>query len=233
MKKMILMCAILSFGTATTVAADPIELSDEAKRNSVIWGSIATGAAAGGPLGAMAGVIAGVWLGEKVEEAGRVDAVKEQLADANNHATKLSQQLAQAEIPVQPYEQVALERLYLELLFKTGDSQLTASGQERIANLASLLLKHPEVHIRLDGHTDPRGNADYNQTLSENRVQTIVELLVANGIANDRIVTNSHGADQSSAVTGDYDGYALERVVKIQLSKGGVQDSYAQVESSQ
>lgn len=228
MKKILLMCAILSLSAATAANAASIEFSDESKRNSVVWGSIATGAVAGGPIGAMAGVVAGMWLGDKVGEAGKLESVETQLAEASHRVNDLSQQLTQSETIVQGYDQAALDLLQLELLFRTGETQLTASGQERMAYVASLLAKRTELNIRLDGYADPRGNADYNQALSEQRVQAVVDLLIANGIESSRIKSYSHGDSQSSAPNGDYDSYALERVVKIELSKSDTQDSFAQ-----
>jgi len=233
MKKSTLMCALLTLGTATTAVAAPVEISDETKRNSVIWGSIATGAVAAGPLGAMAGVIAGSWLGEKVESAGQVEDAEQELARAKAQAEELTQKLAEAEIADQnrrqhDYQQIALEQLQLELLFKTGASELTLAAQLRMSLLASLLNEYPELMIRLDGHADPRGDANYNRTLSGNRVQTVQNFLIAKGVAAERFSAHSHGASQTSAIQGDYDSYALERVVKVQLSNQASQESFAQ-----
>jgi outer membrane protein OmpA-like peptidoglycan-associated protein len=233
MKKAILMSAILTMGTATSAVAAPVEMSDEAKRDTVIWGSLVTGAVAGGPLGAMVGVIAGSWLGEKIEAAGQVEDVEDELARARAQANELSQQLAEAEMSAQSYQQhvykqIALEQLQLELLFKTGVSELTVADQLKMSLLASLLVEHPELKIRLDGHADPRGDESYNQSLTDNRVQSVQDFLIAKGVAAERFTAYSHGASLSSAIAGDYDSYALERVVKVQLSSQIAQDSVAQ-----
>jgi outer membrane protein OmpA-like peptidoglycan-associated protein len=233
MKKSILMCAVLTLGTATATVAAPVELSDETKRNSVIWGSIVTGAVAAGPLGAMAGVIAGSWLGEKVESAGQVEETEQELASAKAQASELSQKLAEAVLADQnrrqhDYQQIALEQLQLELLFKTGASELTLAAQLRMSLLASLLNEQPELMVRLDGHADPRGDANYNQSLTDKRVQTVQDFLIVKGVAAERFNAHSFGASQSSATEGDYDSYALERVVKVQLSNQSSQEDFAQ-----
>ena len=230
MKKTILMCAILSLGTitATTASAASFEMSDESKRNGVVWGSIVTGAVAGGPLGALVGTIAGSWLGEKVEDAGQVDEIEQELAQANARADELSQQLAVSEAATRDYQDFALQQLQLELLFKTGASELTLPAQLKMSLLASLLNEHPELMIRLDGHADPRGDANYNQMLTDKRVQSVQGFLIAKGVAPERFSVLSHGASQSTAKKGDYDSYALERVVKVQLSTQPAQESFAQ-----
>ncbi len=233
MKKAMLMTAAICLGTATHAYADPIELSGDTKRISVFTGSFITGAVAGGPLGAVAGMIAGAWLGDQVQEADRVDGLEKQLAQADDQVSSLAYQLAQAERTTQEFAQIALEQLQLELLFKTGDSALTTTGQQRMNHLAQFLVDNPELNIRLDGYADPRGDAGYNLLLSEERVASVASLLQQQGVVRDRIVMQSHGASQSSAKEGDYDGYALERVVKIQLTQGGEQSTIAQVIISQ
>lgn len=229
MKKTILMCTILGLGaiTANTASAATFEISDETKGNSVVWGSIATGAAVGGPLGALVGTIAGSWMGEKVKEAGQAEGTEEALAQANARVDELSQKLASSKAETNSYQQFALQELQLELLFKTGASELTLPAQLKMSLLASLLIEHPELMIRLDGHADPRGDETYNQTLSDDRVQAVQSFLIAKGIPAERFSVHSHGASQSTATKGDYDSYALERVVKVQLSKQQTQDTYA------
>jgi len=231
MKKTVLICAVLTLGTATAASATPFKISDEAKRDSVVLGTVAAGAVAGGPLGALVGAFAGSWLGEKVEAAGQVEEVEDELTRARAEAEELSQQLAESEAAANDYQQFALQQLQLELLFKTGVSELTIAAQLKMSLLASLLIEHPELIIRLDGHADPRGDTSYNQNLSEKRVQAVQDFLIAKGVAGARFSSHSHGASQSSATVGDYDDYALERVVKVQLSSPAQnqsqQDSFA------
>jgi outer membrane protein OmpA-like peptidoglycan-associated protein len=73
------------------------------------------------------------------------------------------------------------------------------------------------LQVKLDGYADPRGDADYNLSLSQQRVDSVAQALVAAGIEPSRIETFYHGAHASTASSGDYDAYALERKVRIQL----------------
>jgi outer membrane protein OmpA-like peptidoglycan-associated protein len=147
MKKAILMSAILCFGTATAAIAEPIDVSTETKQSGVVLGSFITGA--------LAGMAAGGWLSEEVKEADKLESVEDRLAQANSRVEQLSQQLVQAELSTQQFAQIALDQLQLELLFRTGDSQLTPSGEKRVAYLAGFLLNNPDLNIRLDGYADP------------------------------------------------------------------------------
>ena len=215
---------------SAAVAAD---VRSDSKVAGVVMGSTLTGAVAGGPLGAFAGFLAGAWLGEQVQTADTVELTQAQLATATEQLDTLSAQLSHEQMLSKQYAQTALDQLQLELLFKTGDGQLTASGQQRMQYLADFMVGNPELNIRLDGYADPRGDANYNLALSEQRVQSVAALLASHGVAMSRIEIYAHGDAQSVAAVGDYDGYAMERIVKIQLSKGDKQEAFAQVTISE
>ncbi len=222
--------AALVIATAVPATA-AIEVETETKEAGVVFGSAITGAVAGGPLGAMAGMLVGAWLGTKVEAADRVDTLQGQVSQAQQRIATLSSELASANAMSDKMAQIALDQLQLELLFKTGEGELTASGAERLAYLADFLVDNATVNIRLDGYADPRGDDAYNQNLSEQRVESVVSWLTSKGVERQRISAFSHGASASSATVGDYDSYAMERVVKIQLTRGD--SNVAQVTLSQ
>ncbi len=231
MKKMILISSILMATATSSVYAE----SDYSavRKAGVFFSSAIAGAALGGPVGMVAAAAGGTWLDEQVEKAGQVDDIEMDLVEANQQIEALQYRLAVAEEASEHYAQVALDQLQLEMLFKTGQSELTVSGKKRIAMLADFMNNHQELEIRLDGYADPRGDANYNLSLSNDRVKSVVEQLVSSGIDDSRVSTYSHGASESQSSKGDLDSYALERVVRIQLSKGNKMDAVANVTLSQ
>ena len=118
--------------------------------------------------------------------------------------------------------ELALEELQLELLFKTGQSLISDAGIARLQVLADVMNNNHNLDLRLDGFADPRGDAEYNQQLSDLRVQAVVKALVLAGLDPARINSFSHGDSQSQAAEGDLDSYALERVVRIELYQPGL-----------
>jgi len=58
------------------------------------------------------------------------------------------------------------------------------------------MLKDPKKILEIKGHTDPRGTADYNQVLSENRANAAVKYLVAKGIQRNRLKIAGYGFRQ-------------------------------------
>jgi outer membrane protein OmpA-like peptidoglycan-associated protein len=69
-----------------------------------------------------------------------------------------------------------------KLLFGTDEATLAPGQRESIAQLARALLSVDIHRLRVEGHTDDYGTAEYNQQLSERRAKAVAEALVAAGI---------------------------------------------------
>jgi len=55
----------------------------------------------------------------------------------------------------------------------------------------------PDAHLILGGHADHRGSAEYNQTLTERRVNTVKSFLVAQGVPEASIDTKGFGKEDN------------------------------------
>jgi hypothetical protein len=65
------------------------------------------------------------------------------------------------------------------------------------ADFKQYLETKPGVHLILEGHADPRGRAQYNQKLSERRVDRVKNFLVEQGVAETNIETQAFGTQHS------------------------------------
>jgi hypothetical protein len=64
-----------------------------------------------------------------------------------------------------------------------------------LTRLAKLIADHPEyLHVSVEGHADVVGPADFNQKLSEDRARAVMEFLVKQGIAQDRLSSIGYGS---------------------------------------
>jgi outer membrane protein OmpA-like peptidoglycan-associated protein len=74
---------------------------------------------------------------------------------------------------------------------------LLPSQQRTLTVLATDFVKYlqakPDAKLILEGHADPRGTVEYNQALSERRVESTKAFLVANGVPADNIETRALG----------------------------------------
>ena len=66
----------------------------------------------------------------------------------------------------------------------------------KIKQLASTLENHPEIKLRLIGHTDERGSADYNLQIAMRRASFVRDQLDDLGIASERLRVISAGESQ-------------------------------------
>ena len=236
MKKLIL-AATLSLPAAATLAAPAASWAETgtghstAKRSGIALTSMATGALAGGPLGAMAGLIAAAWINDQVAAADQLDVTLSQLSEVEHQVDELNRELALADAETEQLAETAqqqwMTQLQQALLFSTADSELSPVAETHLLMLVSFLSENPGLDVRLDGHADPRGHADFNLSLSGDRAQQVADFLMAQGIGSERIAVHAQGETQSAAV--DVNDYAQERVVKVELLDRHSNETFTQI----
>jgi len=77
--------------------------------------------------------------------------------------------------------------------FNTAKSTLTNRGQNTVNKLASILKRYPDIRIEIAGHTDSDGKEEFNQKLSQSRVNTVKNALVSQGIASGHLLAKGYG----------------------------------------
>jgi outer membrane protein OmpA-like peptidoglycan-associated protein len=81
--------------------------------------------------------------------------------------------------------------------FGTSDAVIKLDGEQLLDEVVDVLLRNPQVRrVRVEGHTDNRGNADQNLVLSRNRAQAVVAYLVKQGVSPQRLEAEGFGAGQ-------------------------------------
>jgi outer membrane protein OmpA-like peptidoglycan-associated protein len=200
------------------------------------------GAFAAGPVGAVVGAGLGAWLGNRVHRAGEAKVAeartkalesdkselqaekstllteKSQLLETNQSLTAklddVSRKIESAQTVKADASQV-LDGFEGDILFRTGSAEVTQDLAHQILVLAQAVAKSPALKVRVDGYADPRGTADDNMKLSQDRANAVRDLLLAAGVSDEALEVNAYGKSQSIAA--DSDGYALERRVRLTL----------------
>lgn len=67
--------------------------------------------------------------------------------------------------------------------------------------MAQMLRDNPNVTIEMGAHTDRKGSDEYNIRLSERRAQSVIDYLIAAGIAADRLSPKGYGESVPKTVT--------------------------------
>lgn len=189
------------------------------------------GAVAGGPVGFIVGAAIGAKLGDTLHQKDReIDSLATTLDDSRDTIENLeanvdglksdvesvTRDLQEARRVSRP-ELVSLLQagIAMDLLFRTDEHVLTDTTGGRLDELARTIAGMPDIHIQLDGFADERGASEYNLALSEKRVETVRNLLLAAGVDDSRIRTTAHG--ETPAQDDSIDSLALERRVSIRL----------------
>ncbi len=82
----------------------------------------------------------------------------------------------------------------LPIFYQTASAKITPASEKIIDKyLYSLMRDKPGIRIEIMSHTDSRGNDKYNQSLSQQRAQSVVNYLVKKGISRSRLVARGYG----------------------------------------
>jgi peptidoglycan-associated lipoprotein len=104
-----------------------------------------------------------------------------------------------------------------EAFFAFDSAHVRAEDQQVLKKLADCFstgaLKGREM--RLVGHADPRGSADYNLALGGRRADNVKNVIVGQGMSSSKVATTSRGAMDATGV--DEASWAKDRRVDVTL----------------
>lgn len=157
-----------------------------------------TGAIVGGTLGAAAGGITGYnWGAIKQRLSGASAGTGTQVTEQQDGSLKVN-------IPS-------------AISFDTNSYAIKPSFAPVLDQVAQTLTQHPELIAQVIGHTDSTGSPAYNQTLSQNRAQSVAGYLAQHGVAPERLAAEGRGQTQPIADNSTELGRSQNRRVEIYL----------------
>ncbi|MCJ8321961.1 MAG: sortase-associated OmpA-like protein PdsO [Colwellia sp.] len=197
---------------------------------------LVVGAIVAGPIGAIVAALAGNFIAEHINANENIDALEvalthEQLTYQQQLVSnqkmfeqklQVSEQAFQTELIAleQNYQtngQLQAENLLMSLQFSTGSTDIAPHYQEQIAVLADLLNRTPTMSVDLSGYTDLLGEEALNQKLSLARVQKVKNLLMAQGVEDERIITAAFGEAQPLVANAQQESSFYDRRVVMKL----------------
>lgn len=97
------------------------------------------------------------------------------------------------------------------VFFDLSAATLRPESHIELNKLVEFLKKNPGVKIELGGHTDTRGDAKANMTLSQERANSVVAYLASKGIAPERMTAKGYGEEQPIYSDAEIDKMATEK----------------------
>lgn len=104
------------------------------------------------------------------------------------------------------------------IFFDTGKATLRPSSDAALGAASGLLLRFPDMHLTIEGHTDNVGDPQMNQQLSLQRALAVKNALVDAGIAAQRLSTVGYGETKPVSTNDTEAGRALNRRVELRHS---------------
>jgi outer membrane protein OmpA-like peptidoglycan-associated protein len=216
---------IILTGLIAVLAAAPAFAETASKEESIgISSGAVIGVVAGGPVGLVLGAALGAKLGDTLHQRKmEVERLSTSLQGSQDRVNELEQNVdalggdlrrmqAESRPELLSLLQAGIE---MDLLFRTDEDVLSPTTSSRLQSLAASLATMPDVFVQLDGFADERGNAAYNQKLSDRRATHVMHVLLANGVPAARINLKAHG--ESPAADDNIDSFAFERKVSLTL----------------
>ncbi|WP_338767209.1 OmpA family protein [Bernardetia sp. ABR2-2B] len=101
------------------------------------------------------------------------------------------------------------------ILFGFDKSDLNSNAKENIAKLGRILNEYPDTRLTIQGHTDNKGDDNYNRQLSAKRADAVRDYLIANGVKGGRLSTTAYGESAPVATNETEAGRAQNRRVEV------------------
>jgi peptidoglycan-associated lipoprotein len=102
--------------------------------------------------------------------------------------------------------------------FQFNSAKLAKQAKSSLEILADCFIsgKAKDKRMALIGHTDPRGEDDYNLALGQRRADSVAKYLKKKGLPNERMDVTSRG--EMDATGSDDPGWTADRRVDIRLA---------------
>ncbi|AMC99519.1 OmpA family protein [Halomonas chromatireducens] len=117
-----------------------------------------------------------------------------------------------APAPAPEFEPVVLDS---EVTFAFDSSEIREGAYRELEQVANTLRENPDMRVRIEGHTDHVGSAEYNEGLSQRRADSVRDFLVSRGIDANRMTTVGYGESRPVATNETDEGRAQNRRVEI------------------
>jgi outer membrane protein OmpA-like peptidoglycan-associated protein len=101
--------------------------------------------------------------------------------------------------------------------FKFNSAEITRGSYRVLDRATKVLSDYPDVRLEIQGHTDNRGNPEYNKDLSQRRAESVKNYFISKGIDASRLTAVGYGMEVPIADNKRASGRAKNRRVEFKL----------------
>lgn len=117
-----------------------------------------------------------------------------------------------------PVVTVAPKEISSAIYFDFDSSELNNNAKEVLDILSQEAKDRSEVNIQVDGYADSIGSNNYNKSLSQKRINSVMDYLVSKGVDKSLFTTNNYGEENPAATNNTKEGRALNRRAKLKVT---------------
>jgi len=105
-----------------------------------------------------------------------------------------------------------------DVLFATAKYDLQPPAREALAKLSGIVLGHPGLRLSIEGYTDSTGTEAFNQTLSDQRANSVRDYLIQQSLDATAVTATGFGEANPAASNDTAAGRQSNRRVEIIIS---------------
>ncbi len=116
-------------------------------------------------------------------------------------------------LELQEFDEIRLDAVH----FNFDEFTLTDSAIHQLNEVYAIMKKNRAIYMEISGHTDSIGDMEYNQILSQQRAQNVIDYLSRKGIPAERFYEVALGSTQPIANNETEQGRAVNRRVEFKI----------------
>jgi len=103
------------------------------------------------------------------------------------------------------------------IFYDFDKATLRIESMNELERLTILINENPALKIEISSHTDNKGSDEYNQKLSQDRAQSVVDFLISKGISAERLVAKGYGETIPVSENDTEEGRQLNRRTEFKI----------------
>lgn len=128
--------------------------------------------------------------------------------------------VVEAKAPEAATAPAVVESAFETAYFDFDKSDLRQDTREVLSKDANIMLKvKTDAKVRIEGHCDERGSAEYNLALGERRAKSALQYLVTLGVPASRLSTISYGKEKPAVQGSTEEAWAKNRRAEFTIVK--------------
>jgi peptidoglycan-associated lipoprotein len=151
--------------------------------------------------------------------------VQQPVFKSEESAARTQKQTPDTQVAIQPADSQPVNTMtevsaFATIYFDFDSSDLSQDARNTLTKNAEILMKSMQpAKIKIEGHCDERGSAEYNLALGERRAKSAMQYLITLGVKPDRLSVISYGKEKPAVQGNNEEAWAKNRRDEFVIDK--------------